>query len=120
MKEAHMISKECFVSIMQGIEHYCKLLEKLSHDRIIQPESALYEIIDSVVDALSKELEIEPTDTKIKNVWEPILHTYCYSLDFGTDYTGFDWLIKIDGIEYKPTTFEELYDIILLTYHGQT
>ena len=113
-----MISKDSFVAIMEGIKDYDSMLHDLSDKGFIHAESTLWNVIDKVIDALAKDLEVEPTDdSAFAKSWEPLIYTYCFSRNYGQNYDSCDYLFMIDEVPYKPTTFEELYDSILELYY---
>ena len=104
---------------MVGVQQHYDLVKKLYDLDVVYCDSSLYKIIDTVVDAISEELEVKPTNSEAARFWEPVIHTYCYSKDFGRNYGESDFLVKIDDKEYKPKSFSTLYDLLIELYHKE-
>ena len=109
-----MISKKCFCDILKASQEYNEKLDKLFDILNIQPENFLLSYLDSIFEALSNEVEIISEEDK---KWlEPMIFSYAFSYNWGKSYKD-SFLVKIDNVEYKPSTFEDLYDLLIKLYN---
>ena len=106
-----MISKECFVGIMDACEEFYKKFDVAMDAFDIRPENFILHFMDKVMDSLTTEVEGKEYE-KLKI--DPMIFSYAFSYGWGKDY-GDSFLIKIDGVEYKPINSAELYYVLLLT-----
>ena len=109
-----MISKKCFSKIIDALKDYYDKVDELFNLLNIQPENFLLHVLDNILDALSN--EIETIDEKDKSWLEPMIFEYAFCYNWGRDYKEY-FLVKINDLEYKPKTSEELYDCLIKIYH---
>lgn len=110
-----MISKECFSKILDASRNYYDRLNEISDFIGLQAESPLWYILDSILDALSN--EVESLDDGRDSWLEPIIFDYAFCYNWGRSYKENDFIVKIDDEKYKPLTSEDLYDCLLKVYN---
>ena len=108
-----MISKECFVKIMDACEEFYKKFDVAMDVLDIRPENFILHFMDKVMDSLVTEIEGEEYE---KLQIDPMIFSYAFSYGWGKDYKD-SFLIKIDETEYRPSNSGELYDVIV-DYRG--
>lgn len=109
-----MISKDCFVSIIEASKSFYEHVHKMMDDFNIAPENKFIAYLDSVLDALVDELEIS---YDYKAHYEPILYSWVFTHDWGRNYSEISFIVSIDGVKYSPRTPDELYDTLVEVYH---
>ena len=112
-----MISKKCFVKIIEASQEYYDKVDVLFDLLNIQPENFILHYLDSILDALSNEIEDISEDDPS---WlEPIVFDYAFNHNWGRSYSdSIDYIIKINDKKYRPETAEELYDCLIDAYYG--
>lgn len=120
-----MISKECFCKQIKAIEKYEELIDNFPiwFDAV---EAGLFDIAANIFDSLAEEVG--------DNLKNSLIYTWYYDYDKGTRYSTNIYEIKsdgsiaeipkeeqieggylviYDGVIYKPTTAEELYEMFV-------
>lgn len=123
------ITKDEFVSIMTVCKNQCDIIEPLIKTNILSHGNPFSSMIDSIFDFITN--LVEPNYDK-HSQYEPIIYSYAYNHNWGQKYEsnikiirmnedgstteeiGESYLIEINGIKCKPSTFEELYDVLVL------
>lgn len=104
-----MISKECFVSIIDACEEFYKKFDVAMDTLDIRPENFILHFMDRVMDSLVT--ETEGTEYEKLQI-DPMIFSYAFSYDWGKDYKD-SFLVKVNGIEYRPSNAGELYNVIV-------
>lgn len=101
-----MISKECFVKIVDSLRDYSRELDKLMDalDTVFE-DNFLVKYMDDIMDALS----VECGDTFDGEPW---LWYYAYGLDWG-EADGSVAAVMIDNEPRPLTDAGQLYDILM-------
>lgn len=103
-----MISKKCFCEIMTALKNLEDRVTKLIDLKLLPIENVWDEDIAEIEEALSKELEPD-TDEETISLCGYLLEAFIFDYDWGTNYEN-GYLVKFDDVEYRPKTFEELYN----------
>ena len=106
-----MISKESFCKLLNSCEKFYGQISEVMDLLDMNPENFIFKFFDSVLDSLVDEIE------KDKYVYDPMIFSWAFQYNWGKDYRN-SFLIKIDDIEYKPATAEELYDVLIKSYYN--
>ena len=120
-----MISKECFVDLINYVKEYNEKLDGLP-DWVTFDNFPLSNICGDILEILEKEM-----GRSEENGGAGLIFIWCYDYNFGTEYheTNYKsegnglvrkldvpepgYLVAIDGVKYAPTTAEELYDLLI-------
>ena len=105
-----MISKESFCKLLNDCEKFYGQISEVMDLLDMNPENFIFKFFDSILDSLVDEIE------KDKYVYDPMIFSWAFTYNWGKDYRN-SFLIKIDDVEYKPATAEELYDVLIKTYY---
>lgn len=120
-----MISEECFIQVMKSLTALYDKFTELDAVINLDPASSLYGLIDNILYSLSDELQKVPLyytlDSDVCNLYGlpkkcegvPLLFQWAFDYDFGRKYED-KYLVKINGVEYKPENAHELYKVFEL------
>ena len=101
-----MISKQTFVKIMENV--------KKLHDYQSRIDG-VFDLCDWPIDSytcnIAEAIAEEMGDCGTDDI-DPMILASMYEFEYGTRY-GNSYLVKDKNKEYKPTTFEELWDVLM-------
>lgn len=120
-----MISKECFVNLIDYVKKYNNALNELP-DWVGFDNFPFSQMCCDILDIFEIEMELSE-----ENGGRGLIFTWCYDYNFGTKYRYVGYrqdkngcmhrldvpepgcLIAVDGVKYAPATAEELYDLLI-------
>lgn len=114
-----MITKECFCAILKSIKSLSDREEQLISLNLLPIENGWGDDIGALITALGKETEPNLAED-VHKICGYLLDGFIFDYNWGAKYTDEDYLIKIDDMKYAPKTFEELYDVIMITSNTET
>jgi hypothetical protein len=95
---------------MDACEEFDKKLDAAMDTFDIRPENFMVHFMERVMDSLVEEVEGQEYE-KLKI--DPMIFSYAFSYGWGKNYKD-SFLVKIDGVEYKPSNSAELYDVLCM------
>ena len=100
------MKKDTFISLLMTVED---LNEKIGQLETFtgHPCECLNKLMCEIIDTIDEDMGLDFD----KNI-DSITYDYCFRFNFGQDYNGTP-LVTIDGKDYFPKRFAELYNVII-------
>lgn len=102
------MKKTTFVKLMCCVQELDTKAEQLCAFLGQTVESVFDKFICRIIDTIEEDVGLSKFFPDIGDV----VCDYCFKFNFGTKYNG-TALVNIDGKDYFPTNFEELYDVVI-------
>ena len=100
------MDKNTFVKIMNAVQDMFDFTDR-ECDLLNICEHPLFTYLDRIIDAVCRAINDVGTDEL-----PPLTFGYMFDHNYGK-YEDGEYLIKIDDVCYVPTSWEELYDVIM-------
>lgn len=102
------MKKPTFVQLMNCVQELDKKADQLCAFLDQTVESVFDKIMDHIIDIIEADVGLSKFDADVACV----VGDYCFRFNYGTEYNG-TALVIIDGKEYFPRDFDELYDVVI-------
>ena len=109
-EKSEMLNRESFCQIMQALNKMDKIISEQIDKDMLPVENPYDATIGSILEALGKECESYFAEEDVKKFGYDI-ERFAYEHDWGKDYHNNGYLVSDEGVEYRPKTFDKLYDM---------
>ena len=101
------MKRSTFISLLMTVEDFNEKIKQLERFTE-QPCECLNKLMCEIVNTIEEDMGLDIFDDTI----ESIIYDYCFRFEFGQEYNNIP-LVTIDGKDYFPKRFTELYDVVI-------
>lgn len=101
------MKRDTFIHLLMTVEDFNEKINQLQTFTEHTCE-CLSNIMCSIIHAIETDMGLDVFDNNI----ESIIYDYCFRFEFGQEYNDTP-LVTIEGRDYFPKRFTELYDVII-------
>ena len=101
------MKRDTFISLLMTVEDFNEKIKQLE-TFTEQPSECLNKLMCQIIDTIDEDTGLNKFDDTV----ESVVYDFCFRFNFGQDYNGIP-LVTIDGKDYFPKRFTELYDVVI-------